>query len=45
MLSVAQSPPDTEGKKYVNCLGTWEVTGDQSCFVEWWGQRLVWVLV
>lgn len=38
---VAQSPPDI-GRETCQLSCTWEVTGDQSCFVEWWGQRSGW---
>ena len=41
VLSVSQSLPDMR-QELVSCLGTTEVTGDQSCFAEWWGQRSGW---
>ena len=41
VLSVSQSLPDMR-QELVNCLGTTEVTGDQSCFAEWCGQRSGW---
>ena len=41
VLSMSQSLPDMR-QELVSCLGTTEVTGDQSCFAEWWGQRSGW---